>query len=83
MIMRIIDLALNAAIILGATIVLAYVGYHYWDFGLFVTLPEPISGFFVRNGALQYVALGLVIAALIAKVPVGRELKRRDAEKRI
>ncbi len=32
--------------------------------------------------ALQYVALGMLVAALIAKVPVGRTIRNRDAETR-
>ncbi|MFC4015741.1 hypothetical protein ACFOY2_51615 [Nonomuraea purpurea] len=81
--MKILDLVLNAVIVLSVTVFLAYIGLYYFDFGLFTTLPENITGFFTRNGALQYVALGLLIAALIAKPFVGRAIKRREAEKRI
>jgi hypothetical protein len=81
--MKIFDLALNAAVIVSATLFLAYIGAYYFDFGLFTTLPDGISGFFLRNGALQYVALGLLIGALAAKIPVGRALKRQDTRKRI
>lgn len=81
--MKILALTLNAAIILFATIFLAYVGLYYFDFGLFVTLPESITSIFTSAPALQYVALVLAIAAGIAKVPVGRALKRQEAEKRI
>lgn len=80
--MKILDLALNAIIVLSVTVFLAYAGLYCFDFGLFMTLPESIVGFFIRNRALQYVALGLLMAALIAKVPVGRAITRRDAEKR-
>lgn len=81
--MKILDLAFNALIVLSATVFLAYIGLYYFDFGLFVTLPESITGIFIRNGALQHVALFALIAALIAKVPVGRAIKRQEAEKRI
>lgn len=80
--MKFFDLALNAIIVLSASIFLAYIGLYYFDFGLFLTLPESIAGIFTRNGALQYVALGLLVAALIAKAPVGRAIKRQEAEKR-
>jgi hypothetical protein len=81
--MKILDLALNAVIILSATVFLAYIGLIYFDFGLFKTLPDRIVGLFTQNGALQYVALGLLIAALVAKASVGRAIKRQDAEKRM
>ncbi|WP_130178515.1 hypothetical protein [Cryobacterium sp. SO1] len=80
--MKILDLALNALIVLGATVFLAYVGFYYFDFGLFTTLPANVVDIFLQNGALQYVGLGLGIAALIAKRPVGREIKRQDAGNR-
>ena len=81
--MKLLDLALNAAILLSATIFLAYVGLYYFDFGLFKTLPPSITGFFLSVEALQYVALGLLIAALIAKVPLRQVIKRQEAEKQI
>ncbi|WP_223623501.1 hypothetical protein [Microbacterium sp. EST19A] len=81
--MKIFDLALNAIIVLSATVFLAYIGLYYFDFGLFITLPESISGIFLRNGALQYVALGLLVAALIAKPLVGRAIKRTEAETKV
>ncbi|WP_394768513.1 hypothetical protein [Lacisediminihabitans sp.] len=80
--MKILDLALSATIVLGATVFLAYVGYFYFDFGLFKTLPANIAELFLRIGALQYVALGLASAAMIAKRPVGRAIKRQEAEER-
>lgn len=80
--MKTLDLALNTIIILSATVFLAYIGLYYFDFGLFMVLPEGITGIFTRNGALQYVALGLLVAALIAKSPVGRAIKRQEAGKR-
>lgn len=77
--MKIVDLLLNAVIVLSATVFLAYIGLYYFDFGLFITLPESISGVFTRHAALQYVALALLVAALIAKAPVGRAITRHDA----
>ena len=80
--MKILDFALNALIVLGVTVFLAYVGYYYFDFGLFMTLPANIVDIFLGNGALQYIGLGLGVAAMLAKRPVGREIKRQDAENR-
>ena len=76
--MKALDIALNALTVLSVTIFLAYLGLHY-DHGLFVTLPPEITGFFTQRPAVQYVAFGLLVAALIAKVPVGRAIKREDA----
>ena len=81
--MKILDLALNALIILSATVFLAYVGLYYFDFGLFKTLPEGITGIFTRNGVLQYVALGIFVVTMVAKIFVGRAIKRQDAQNRI
>ncbi|WP_308798698.1 hypothetical protein [Agromyces silvae] len=75
--MKLFDLALNAIIILSATVFLAYIGLYYFDFGLFTVLPEGVTGFFTSNGALQYVALVLLVAALVAKVPTGRAITRQ------
>lgn len=78
--MKKIDLALNALILLTATVFLAYVGFYYFDFGLFKTLPSSITGFFLGVGALQYVALALFVAALVGKVATARAMKRQDAQ---
>ena len=78
--MRILDLALNAVIVLSATIFLAYIGLYYFDFGLFTTLPDSITRVFTSLPALQYVAAGLAVSALVAKRPVGRAVKRQEAE---
>ncbi len=80
--MKAIDLTLNAVIAVTVTVFLAYLGFHFWDFGIFTTLPAGITGFFLDNAALQYIALGMLVAAMIAKVPVGRRIKKRDAETR-
>ncbi|WP_163543595.1 hypothetical protein [Occultella kanbiaonis] len=79
--MKILDLTLNAVIVVSATVLLAYVGLYHFDFGLFTTLPGSIVGFFTRNEVIQYGALGLVIAAPIAKAHVGRAISRKEAER--
>lgn len=79
--MKILDLILTALIVFTATVFLAYIGLYYFDYGLFVTLPEPIVAFFTQNAALQYVALGLFVAAFIGKLLVGRAIKRENADK--
>lgn len=79
--MKILDLALNAVIVLSVTVFLAYIGLRYFDYGLFTTLPQSVVGFFTGNSLLQHVALGLLIAALIAKVPTGRAITRRNTGK--
>lgn len=71
-----LDLALNAAIVFAATVFLAYVGRLY-DFGLFTTLPEGITGFFLDLPVLQYVALAIAVGALVAKVPVRKAIRRQ------
>lgn len=76
--MKILDLTLNAVIALSAALFLAYVGLQLWDAGVFVTLPEEISAFFLRNGALQWVSLALLIAAMIGKIPVGRAIAQQQ-----
>jgi hypothetical protein len=77
--MKILDSALTALIVLSATVFIAYIGLYYFDFGLFKILPTSITDFFVRLGALQYVALALFVVALIAKISLGRALKRKEA----
>lgn len=79
--MKTLNLVLNIVILLSAMLFLAYVGYYYFDFGLFKALPSGIAGFFLSAGALQYVALGLLVAAAVAKMLVGRAVKRQDAER--
>lgn len=78
--MRILDLALNAIIVLSATVFLAYIGLYSFDFGLFTTLPEGVTRVFTSLPALQYVAVGLAVSALIAKRPVGRAISGRKRE---
>lgn len=77
--MKLLNLVLNAVILLSAILFLAYVGYYYFDFGLFKTLPSGVAGFFLGAGALQYVALGLLVAAAVSKIFVRRAVKRQEA----
>lgn len=81
--MKFLDVALNAVIVLSVTVFLAYIGLHHYDYGLFTTLPRDIVGFFTGNAFLQYVALVLLIAALIAKIPTGRAITRREIGRRV
>lgn len=81
--MKLLDAALSAAMLLSAIVFSAYIALYFFDFGLFKILPPSIAGFFIRVEALQYVALGLFVAALIAKVPLRREIKRQEAETQI
>jgi hypothetical protein len=74
--MKILDMTLNAMTALGMTVFVAYFAVRK-DEGLFTVLPDGPAEFFTRHGILQYVALGIAVLALIAKVPVVWELKRR------
>lgn len=74
--MKALDLILNAAILFSATVFLAYVGLMF-DFGLFTTLPEGITGFFLDVPVLQWVALAVAVGALIAKVPVRKAIRQQ------
>lgn len=74
--MKALDLILNAAILFSATVFLAYVGLLF-DFGLFTTLPEGITGFFLDVPVLQWVALAVAVGALIAKVPVRKAIRQQ------
>jgi hypothetical protein len=80
--MKFVDLVLSLIIVLSATVFIAYVSLYYGDFGLLKTLPDDISGYFIANNAIQYLALGLLIAAFAAKFPVGRAIRRHDAHNR-
>ena len=73
--MKALDLVLNAAIVLSASVFLAYLGLLY-DFGLFTTLPKWITRPFLDLPVLQYVALALFIGAMVAKVPVRKAIRR-------
>jgi hypothetical protein len=77
--MRVLDLALNAVIILSAMVFSAYIGHYYFDFGLFTALPDSVARVFTSLPAIQYVAVGVAASALIAKIPVGRAIKRQEA----
>ena len=74
--MKSLDLALNVLTIVAVTVVLAYFGLQF-DTGLFTVLPEGITGFFLQHRPLQWVALVVLVLALLAKAPVGRAIKRR------
>ena len=60
----------------SAVIFLAYIGLYFFDFGLFVTLPEGITRIFIENPYLMYVALALLVAAMIAKIRTDRAMRR-------
>lgn len=74
--MKILDLTLNAITALGVTVFMAYFAVRNGE-GLFTVLPDGFAELFTRHGGLQYVALGIAVMALIATVPVLRELKRQ------
>jgi hypothetical protein len=77
--MRILNLALNGLVGLGAAIFVAYFGLRSGT-GLFTSLPTSIAEIFTRHEGLQFAALALVVTALIVKVPVMRAIKRRKKE---
>ncbi len=77
--MKALDLVLNAAIVLSATVFFAYLGLLY-DFGLFTTLPAGIVGFFVGRPVLQWIALLVAVGALIAKMPVRRAIRDQRSQ---
>lgn len=74
--MKALDLILNALIVFSATVFLAHLGLLY-DFGLFLTLPPQISGFFLDRPILQYLALAVAIGALVAKALLKRAIRTR------
>jgi hypothetical protein len=82
-VMKFVDIVLSLIIVLSATVFTAYVSLYYGDFGLLKTLPDDISDFFIAHHAIQHLALGLLIAAVAAKVPTGRAIRRYDAHNRI
>lgn len=77
--MKLIDLTLTALTVVSVTVVIAYFGLRY-DTGLFTVLPESVTGFFLQNGSLQWVALIVLVGALVGKTVVGRILKQRRAQ---
>lgn len=80
--MRILHILLNVFIVLAIAVFGSYVTYHYYDYGLLVSLPEGITSFFIENGAIQYAALGILVAAVIGKIVVERVMKRRQVRNR-
>ncbi|ANY09601.1 hypothetical protein [Pseudonocardia sp. HH130630-07] len=74
--MKALDIVLNLVTIVAVTVVIAYFGLQF-DTGLFTILPAGITGFFLARPALQWVALTVLVLALLAKAPVGRALRRR------
>lgn len=74
--MKLLNLALNGVVALGAAVFLAYFGVRNGT-GLFTSLPATIAEIFTKHEGLQFVALGLVVAALIAKAFVMKALKRQ------
>lgn len=80
--MKFLDVVLNLVTILAVAVVLAYVGL-YFDTGLFTVLPEAITSFFLQYPSLLYVALVVLVVALVAKAPVGRAIKRQGGRSRV
>ncbi|MBP2367521.1 hypothetical protein [Pseudonocardia parietis] len=80
--MKFLDVVLNLVTILAVAVVLAYVGLHF-DTGLFTVLPEAITSFFLQYPSLLYVALVVLVVALVAKAPVGRAIKRQGGRSRV
>jgi hypothetical protein len=79
--MKLLNLALNGIVGLSAAILIAYFGLRSNE-GLFTSLPDNLSGIFIQNPGLQFMALAIIVAALVAKVPVVKALKRQQVESR-
>jgi Mg2+/citrate symporter len=71
---KLLDMILTGVTVVSVTVVIAYFGLLY-DTGLFTVLPESITGFFLQNRFLQWVALVALIGALVGKTVTGRVLK--------
>lgn len=80
--MKILDLTLNAIFALAAALFMAYFAFRSGK-GLFTVLPDGIAELFTSHKGLQYVALGIGVMALVAKVPVLKALKRQRTERRM
>jgi hypothetical protein len=80
--MKTLDILSNVVIVLALTVFSSYVAYYYYDIGLLVSLPEGITSFFIQNGAIQYVALAVLVAAVIGKIVIGRAMKREVRQAR-
>lgn len=77
--MKLLNLALNGITALAVAIFVAYFGLRSGT-GLFTRLPDTITEIFTRHEGLQFVALAVVVAALIAKAFVVNALKRQRTE---
>lgn len=80
--MKPLDVLSNVVIVLAITVVSSYLAYHYYGIGLLLSLPEGIMSFFLDNGALQYVALAILVAAVIGKIVIGRSIKKQARQTR-
>ena len=80
--MRLLDALLNVVTVVAVTVVLAYLGLHF-DTGLFTILPQEVTGFFLAHRLLFVVALVVLVGALLAKIPVGRSIKRQRGRSRV
>ena len=75
--MKSLDVLLNVVIVLAITVFSSYAAFSYYGIGLLASLPGGVTGFFLDNGAIQYVALVILVAAVVGKIAVGRALRRR------
>lgn len=75
--MKITDILPNIVIVLSIAIFSSYVTYHYFDYGLLVSLPDGITRLFLDNPAIQYVALATLVAGIVGKIVIERASKRQ------
>ncbi|MEJ8280901.1 hypothetical protein [Pseudonocardia spirodelae] len=68
---KLLDMSLTGVTVVSVTVVIAYFGLLH-DTGLFTVLPEPVTGFFLQNRFLQWVALVVLIGALVGRTVIGR-----------
>lgn len=78
---KLLDMLLTGVTVVSVTVVIAYFGLLY-DTGLFTVLPASITGFFLQNRFLQWVALVALIGALVGKTVTGRVLKQHRLQQR-
>jgi hypothetical protein len=72
-----LDILLNVVIVIAITVFSSYAAFYYYDIGLLASLPEGVTSFFLDNGAIQYVALVMLVAAVIGKIVVSRVMRRQ------